>query len=459
MNKNEIFEEIISKINIELDEYLFYIPGETITGKINLIPEYKIKIANNKLHLNLILQQYEFWERTDIELSELNNIYKTEVQKKSIEYILKDNILKEKNAIFGKDSFFIIEKEKEEEKNILSIPFEFKIEKNNEKLLPTFQYEKDNYILGIRHLLIVKCEEYSTKNYTGLFIGKEQNPNLKYKKEIKENFKIGFSNINVILEIPKESYSFEDELDLKIKTDANLTFKKVTKIENIIYRKIEWKGYLKNSILEKKEILKNEEEYNNIKKKYGLIDLLSVPITPIRDAIMGALAGPIIYSFLGAKPLKDGIPLKERILGGLYGGIIGPFKGLYYGMAFSLIENKNIIKENFNIGNYENTFDNNIKINQKVFFNRIKQFVYFKNDKIVGFIKFINDIIPPVNGYFFKCDYYFKSNINIEGVILNSEKSLKIKLNFYDGIKYIQEMKKLTNIKKLDEIIKDEITI
>ena len=63
----------------------------------------------------------------------------------------------------------IIEKE---EKKEISIPFEVKIN-DDDKLLPTFQYEDKQYILGIRHLLSIECEEYNSKNYIGLFIGKK----------------------------------------------------------------------------------------------------------------------------------------------------------------------------------------------------------------------------------------------------------------------------------------------
>ena len=50
MEKCEINEEIISKINLELEETLFYMPGEKIKGKINLNPEIKLNIKSNKLH-------------------------------------------------------------------------------------------------------------------------------------------------------------------------------------------------------------------------------------------------------------------------------------------------------------------------------------------------------------------------------------------------------------------------
>ena len=101
----------------------------------------------------------------------MKNIHKTDLDSSSFEYNLieEENQDFEENKNFGNFSIVLIEKE--EEKSI-TIPFSFKINENNDKLLPTFQYETNDYILGIRHLLIIKCEEYNSTNYTGLFIGK-----------------------------------------------------------------------------------------------------------------------------------------------------------------------------------------------------------------------------------------------------------------------------------------------
>jgi len=59
------------------------------------------------------------------------------------------------------------------------------LDKNNDNLLPTFQYQTDKYILGIRHILTVVCEEYNSMNYIGLFIGKKSNKSLCEPKKIK----------------------------------------------------------------------------------------------------------------------------------------------------------------------------------------------------------------------------------------------------------------------------------
>ena len=88
MKKEDINDEIISKIELQLEETLFYLPGETIKGKIILNPKYKMKIKNQILHLSLKLNQYEFWEYNQKKIKELKNIYITKVQENKIEYIL-----------------------------------------------------------------------------------------------------------------------------------------------------------------------------------------------------------------------------------------------------------------------------------------------------------------------------------------------------------------------------------
>ena len=110
MEKAEIKNEILSKIKIELDT-LFYMPGETINGTIKINPEFKLKLNKNKIRLKLKLIQYEFWEYNNIQIDELKNIYKTEVNE---------------NLKFG--NFSIIAIEKEEKDKFISIPFKFILE-------------------------------------------------------------------------------------------------------------------------------------------------------------------------------------------------------------------------------------------------------------------------------------------------------------------------------------------
>ena len=252
MKRSELKEEIISKINLEIEDSLFYMPGEKIKGKIKLNPGIKINLKNNKLHFTLKLIQYEFWDYLNTEIKELKNIYKTEVKTKPIEYTLKEEEKpnKKENSNFLTNSIILIEKEEKE--TIISIPFEFEIDDDNYKLLPTFQLETKKYFLGIRHLLVVEGKEYESKNFIGLFIGKNRENNCIPSKEIEQNYQVGLGTLNIKIKIPKQSYYFGEQLDIQLKTGSKLLFKKVTKVEQILYRKIEWVGYLKNSLLDKK---------------------------------------------------------------------------------------------------------------------------------------------------------------------------------------------------------------
>ena len=153
MKKCEINEEIISKINLEIKDSLFYMPGEKINGNIILNPEIKLNI--NKLHFVLKLIQYEFWDYTNVNIKELKNIYKTEIQSKSIVHTLKEKEIPEKEEKAKFENFSVILIEKEEKDVIISIPFEFEITEDS-NILPTFQFESNNYFLGIRHLLTVE---------------------------------------------------------------------------------------------------------------------------------------------------------------------------------------------------------------------------------------------------------------------------------------------------------------
>ena len=85
------------------------------------------------LHFKLKLIQYEFWEYENVKLTELKNIYKTEIKENVIEYKLKDNEISniEEKLNIGEFSVVVIEKESTEK--FISIPFEFKKKKKKKK--------------------------------------------------------------------------------------------------------------------------------------------------------------------------------------------------------------------------------------------------------------------------------------------------------------------------------------
>ena len=269
MKKEDINYELISKIEIQLEDTLFYMPGETINGKIIINPKYRTRIQDKILHLTLKIMQYEFWEYTNIEIEELKNIYQTKIQEENIIYELNSN----EEEVTNKDEIFmnfsVIEIENEDKKII--IPFQLKLDE--QKILPTFQYEDKTYILGIRHLLIVECQEYNSSNYIGLFIGKKENKEFSTPKSIKENYIVDLGTLEIIANYPKLSYNFNDDITVDIKTNSNLYFKKITELQQVFYRKIEWVGYMKNSVLIKNIYDNQTLTYNE--NKYGLISRLN----------------------------------------------------------------------------------------------------------------------------------------------------------------------------------------
>ena len=107
---------------------------------------------------------------------------------------------------------------------------------------------------------------------------------------------------------------------------------------------------------------------------------------------------------------------------------------------------KDILNLNDNQNNIINNFSPKLSKPEyeKIIIDSLNKFVYFNNNnKVVGFIKFAYNIIPPMNGYYFKCNYNIKIKVEIEGIILNSKKYLKTQVDLYDSEEYISKMKKI----------------
>ena len=448
MNKNDIKDELISEMKIELKDTLFYMPGEIIEGTILLNPSYKLKIKDNKLHIKMNFLQYEFWEYNNKKIDELKNIHKTDLDSSSFEYNLieEENQDFEENKNFGNFSIILIEKE--EEKSI-TIPFSFKINENNDKLLPTFQYETNNYILGIRHLLTIKCEEYNSTNYTGLFIGKQKDNNFIEQKTVNEKYNTIFDNIDIEIKFPKQTFYFGEKINFEFKSDSKHTFGRNWNFNQTLYRKIEWVGYIKNTLINK-EIF----DGNHVMEKKYINDDSNI----YDDSLLGYYSFPLFFSIFGnpigggAGAIGGAITLKNSsfILGSILGGGVGCVIGCVGGFLLGMLMNEYSPKETNFSDKYElEASKENNDINNKIK-EEILKFVYFKDNKVVGFIKFGGNITPPVNGYYFKCGYNLKIKTKIPGIISSNEsvKTVKLKLDFYDGENYIQEMKKLLSVNK-----------
>jgi hypothetical protein len=473
MKKSEISEELMTKIKIELDT-LFYMPGEAIKGTIKLYPGFKLQIKNNKLHLKLKILQYEFWEYTNMKIDELKNIYKTEISQNDIIYELKENeqLNVENNNNYNiSNSIVIIEKE--DSNKCISIPFEYII---NNNILPTFQFETEKYILGIRHLLIVECNEFDSVNYIGLFIGKQQDINLSEQKQVDNKYKAMFDEVDISIKFEKQSFYFGEDIKWIIKNKSKYTFESGTiTYKQVLYRKIQWMGYLKNTLLDKKIYLAKIKE--NSKKKI-IKNEFDDDVEVLEEAfeIFEFFGYPFLYSIVGegvggvCGAIIGGIICPHVLLGMFLGGALSFFIGGMGGAMAGYIaysyspgdndfingfnfktkkENKNNDEEKSKENNNNNN-DEKLKLKEKEKNEKLKaeleKFVYFKNNKIIGFIKFRKDITPPVNGYYFKCDFTLKIDVEVSGPYSNGKKEvLKNKIDFYDGENYIEKMKKLLN--------------
>ena len=466
MKKEDINYEFISNIRLQIDDTLFYIPGEAVKGKIIVTPKYQMKIKDKTLNISLRIIQYEFWENVNTEIKELKNVYTTKIQEEKFKYQLKDEEINEKQDIVNQELNFSIIEKAEENKKII-IPFQIILK--NKNILPTFQYENDKYILGIRHLLIAECEEYNSSNYTGLFIGKSKSINEEFNcsKELKENYYVGLGWLEIRAKYQKLAYTFDEEINVDIKTDSNLYFKKITKITQTFYNSIKWVGYMKNSLLDKNIYNTQSIEYN--KDKYGLVDKLTAPIRPAIESIEGGImAGytcayppdmneffDLLYYLDGSDPPKRKTEVTDNKIGisnialrAFFGVIFVPVL-MIGGFANGFEKTMDIADEVLKTKNYTNYMENNFKgkiINnedKKILFEKLTKFVYFKDNKIVGFVKFGKNIIPPINGYFFNCDYNVKIEVNISGILLNRNKNLKTKIDLYDSEEYITNMKNI----------------
>ena len=494
MKKEDLNSEIISKMELIIDNTLFYMPGETIKGKIIMNPQFKMKIEEKTIHLSLKIMQYEFWDYNKVNIKELKNIYTTTIQQEDIEYRLKEEETSTSQSFMN---FSVIEKEEDKNKNI-TIPFQIKI--NNPKILPTFQFEDKKYILGIRHLLLVECHEYYSSNYMGLFIGKNKNEDFSEPKELKGSFRIDISTLEVTANIPKLSYKFNEEIQVDVKTKSNLHFKKITEILQKLYRKIEWIGYMKNTVLDRNVI--NEQKLTYNENKYKLSTKLKLPFNALYTSLCeGLKVGNIAFNFTQNHSLGDriGKKIKEKVEDALeenendddndnnedidtnnnnykknykykknnnynnsndyneYDNAIGslalgaaaaPF-GMIYGLFKGIYKQGDVVKDILNLhqnqNNIESKFSNKLEneVIEKEYIENLKKFVYFNKDKIVGFIKFSKNILPPVKGYYFKCNYNIKIEVQVAGIITNSNKELKTQIDLYDYEEYIEKMKEM----------------
>ena len=252
--------------------------------------------------------------------------------------------------------------------------------------------------------------------------------------------------MEIKVKYPKLSFKSDEEISLTIETNANLNFKKVTEVKETFYRKINWVGYLKNSNIHRKIYGEKTLKYNEYKSL--LVERIVFPIYPVATSLgFGLLFGLSNYK------IKFGYGIIEDFVVATICGIRDAAIGLLCGFFLGLREQGKVAKDalnlNDNLSYLKNDFKKKFSINEEqesLLIEELKKFVFFKDNKIVGFIKFENDITPPVNGYYFNCEFNTKIEVEIAGIILNRNKYLKTQIDLYDSDEYIAKMKEAFKI-------------
>ena len=194
---------------------------------------------------------------------------------------------------------------------------------------------------------------------------------------------------------------------------------------------------MKNSLLNK--TIFHSQIYTLNENKFGLIEKINAPLLPIEKTISESIRGIVLGALLSTIWGPFGVVL----------GMCAVHEKVISGINKGFSKQGKIVKEIFNADNHQKDFSNNFKTkmekddDEKIVKDNLKKFVYFKDNKIMGFIKFSKDITPPVEGYYFKCDYNLKIEVEITGIILNRNRYLKTKIDMYDSDTYITQMKKI----------------
>ena len=122
--------------------------------------------------------------------------------------------------------------------------------------------------------------------------------------------------------------------------------------------------------------------------------------------------------------------------------IIGIIGGIVFGAAEYIYDsfsrnNNNEFKKKLSNEKIPSQF-----IKEEDLVKNLEKFVFFEDHKVIGFIKFKNDITPTVNGNLFKCNYY----IEVNSINPTIPESCKIEIDIYDGEHYFYDMKNLFRI-------------
>lgn len=404
INESKVFKSENSYLNIEINDSQFYMPRDVISGTIKLNPAF----PKDFYRIKLKLVQFEFWNYLGISSIDPNKVCINDLFIKNIEH-----------KLYGPNS-----------NNEISIPFTFEIYDiyGNKKLLPTFQFQNDKYYMGIRHLLVAEYGEHECLNYKGLFIGKCANE----EKKLAANKQI--NNFAINIEICKQCFCFEEEINYKLTLNSSIKSAKRS-----LYRIIE----LNNNIADRKEYLNEPPINNDNNSNWNIGKLIPISLRGINLGACGAIFGAyqginygnrwyhnmlhnIIFNFVPC--IK-----KDAIYGAIGGLVFGAAEYIYDSFSRN---NNNEFKKNLS-----NEIPSQF-IKEEDLVKNLEKFVFFKDKKVIGFIKFENDITPTVNGNLFKCNYY----IEVNSINPTIPESCKIEIDIYDGEHYCNNMKNLFRI-------------
>ena len=156
----------------------------------------------------------------------------------------------------------------------------------------------------------------------------------------------------------------------------------------------------------------------------------------LASGILGGISGSVAGGVYASGFLK----LLAIPLGGITSIVIGCIGGA---ILFTLQPGttKEYSESSYKIGTKE------VKEKENEIKELMKKFVYFNGDKVIGFVKFKEDITPPVNGYYFSCIFNIQIEIKFPDSFINMNRMIKHKIDFYDGEEYVKKMKELFSVK------------
>jgi hypothetical protein len=168
-------------------------------------------------------------------------------------------------------------------------------------------------------------------NYVGLFIGKQKDNNFSEPKKINIKHKTFFTTSNIEIDFKKQTYYFGENVIFNIHTNLESKTGGLFVFNQKLYRKIQWKGYMKNSLINK--TIYEIQEIKQNKKNEDINDNEKEVVGDLFDFFGGILAigfcGNIGGTSLGITgSIIEGIICPNVLLGIIAGGSLSFIIGL-----------------------------------------------------------------------------------------------------------------------------------